>query len=137
MSKIEWDASFSVNNVEIDNQHKEWINIYNKMHDSLTTADSAAYQKAATEVIQAMLEYSRKHFSFEEEYMRKIGYPDFVEHYRLHKDFDTLIYTYNRDIQEGRVVLNSQVLKVIENWLLDHILVEDKKYAEHLDSMAK
>ncbi len=131
MSKIEWDESFSVNNREIDNQHKEWIKIYNKMYEGLIGADSNTYQDTAVEVLEAMLEYTRKHFSFEEEYMRKINYPDVIEHYRIHKDFDTQIYGYSRDIREGRVVLNSQILKIIENWLLDHILVEDKKYAMH------
>lgn len=133
MSKIEWNDSFSVNNTEIDNQHKEWIKIYNKMHEGLTNADSTTYQNVAAEALEAMLEYTRKHFIFEEKYMRDIDYPYLVDHYRIHKDFDSMIYSYKRDIQEGRVVLNSQILKIIENWLLDHILVEDKKYAEHLE----
>jgi hemerythrin len=131
MSKIEWDDSFSVNNIEIDNQHKQWIAIYNKMYDGLIDADSNAYQDTAVEVLQALLDYTRKHFAFEEEYMREIDYPDVTRHYRIHKDFDSQIYSYNRDLREGKVVLNSQILKLIENWLLDHILIEDKKYAMH------
>jgi hemerythrin len=131
MSEIEWDDSFSVNNIEIDNQHKQWIAIYNKMYEGLIAADCNAYQDTAAEVLQAMLDYTRKHFLFEEEYMREIDYPDITKHYRIHKDFDSQIYSYSRDLREGKVVLNSQILKLIENWLLDHILIEDKKYAMH------
>jgi len=76
-----------------------------------------------------MYEYVLNHFSYEEEYMRKIKFPDIVRHRRIHKDFDNLIYSYNRDIREGKIVLNTAIIKLIKNWLVDHILNEDKKYA--------
>jgi hemerythrin len=132
MSKIEWNDSFSVNNIEIDNQHKEWIEIFNNLHEGLTTTDNTVDKDTTADVLEAMHEYSQKHFSFEEEYMHKNNFPDFIGHHRIHKDFDSLIYSYNRDIREGKVVLNSQILKIIKNWLLDHILIEDKKYAAHI-----
>lgn len=127
MQKIRWDNSFSVNNTEIDNQHQKWIGIYNRMHEAMITGDYTTQQ--GLEILKEMLEYARFHFSCEEEYMRKIDYPDIVNHRRIHKDFDTLIYSYYRDIQDGKIVLGSQITKLIKNWLLDHILIEDKKYS--------
>jgi hemerythrin len=129
MPEIKWDDSFSVNNIEIDNQHKKWIEILNKVHDSLMSIDAKSFLNITAEALEAMHEYARKHFSFEEEYMHEIGYPDVVAHRRIHKDFDSLIYSYNRDIREGKIVLNTELLKIIKNWLFDHILIEDKKYA--------
>ena len=128
MSIIEWDDSFSVKHTEIDKQHKEWIDIYNQMHDSMMSRESSI--EKTTEILQAMSEYAQNHFSFEEEYMREINFPDIVAHRRTHKDFESLIYTYNRDIEEGKMVLNTKVIKLIRNWLLEHITIEDKKYAE-------
>jgi hemerythrin-like metal-binding protein len=127
MSIIEWDDSLSVNHTEIDNQHKEWIDIYNKMHDSMMARESSIEQ--TMEILQSMNEYAQRHFSYEEEYMRKIDFPDIVAHRRSHKDFESLIYSYNRDIEAGKVVLNTKIIKLIRNWLLEHITVEDKKYA--------
>ena len=129
MPKIEWDDSFSVNNIEIDDQHKKWIEIFNKMHENLMTGDNTTQQIAGAEALKAMHEYALNHFSFEEKYMREINYPDLIKHHRIHKDFDTQIFSYNRDIQEGKIVLNSHIIKLIKNWLLDHIQIEDKKYA--------
>ena len=67
MSIIEWDDSYSVNNDEIDKQHKEWIDIYNKMHDSMMSRESSIEQ--TTEILQAMSNYAQNHFNYEEEYM--------------------------------------------------------------------
>ena len=129
MPRIEWDNSFSVLNTEIDDQHKEWIRIFNKMHEILTGDNTEAKYTAAEDSIKAMLDYAREHFKFEEEYMRNIDYPELVQHHRKHKDFDTQVYELFRDIQNGGVVLNTEIISMVKGWLLNHILVEDKKYA--------
>lgn len=129
MPRIEWDDSFSVLNAEIDAQHKEWISIFNKMHETLIGDDSEAKYTAAEDSLKAMLDYAREHFKFEEAYMRNIDYPELVQHHRKHKDFDTQVYTLFRDIQDGGVVLNTEIIRIVKGWLLNHILVEDKKYA--------
>ena len=130
MSQIKWDQSFSVNNTVIDNQHKKWIDIYNRMDRVLLEGDLDSQRDINAEALQAMLDYSRYHFEFEEEYLYSIGYSDIVKHARLHKDFDTLIYQYYRKVCDGDTVLNTELLKVIKSWLLNHILVEDKKYSQ-------
>lgn len=129
MPGIEWDDSFSVNNTEIDNQHKKWIEIFNIVHESLMAKDDTTYLTIAEVALKEMSEYALNHFSFEEEYMHEISFPGIVGHRRIHRDFETLIFSYYRDIREGRLVLNTEVLSLIKNWLLDHILIEDKKYA--------
>jgi hemerythrin-like metal-binding protein len=131
MSIIEWDSSLSVNNIEIDNQHKQWIDIYNKMHDSMISGESST--ETTAEILEAMYEYATNHFSYEEEYMREINYPDIVAHKRSHKDFESLIYSYNRDLKEGKLVLNTKIVKLIRNWLVEHITLEDKKYTDFSD----
>lgn len=127
MAKIEWNDSFSVNNAEIDAQHQKWIEIYNRMDDSIITG--SGQQKGGAEALKAMQDYARYHFSFEEEYMRKIHYPDFIGHHRIHKDFDNLIYGYYRKTQEGKLVLDTEIMSILKTWLLDHIVKEDQKYA--------
>ena len=130
MSKIKWEDSFSVGNAEIDAQHQKWIAIYNKMHESIIMG--SAQPGAGAEALKAMQDYASYHFSFEEEYMRKMDYPNLIEHHRIHKDFDNLIYTYYRDTQAGKLVLDSKIMRTLKKWLLEHILREDQKYAQFL-----
>lgn len=132
MAKIEWNDSFSVNNAEIDGQHQKWIAIYNNMDQSLITG--SVQQNDGAKTLKAMQDYARYHFSFEEEYMREINYPDFIKHHRIHKDFDNLIYNYYRKIQDGDLVLNSEIIGILKDWLLNHIAKEDKKYSLFVES---
>ena len=129
MPQIEWDDSFSVNNPEIDDQHKKWIEIHNKMNVNLMEGDQKIIGATPSNSLKEMQDYTRYHFDFEEEYMRKISYPALMEHIKLHKNFDNQIYEYHREISEGRMVLSSEIIKIIKSWLLDHILNEDKKYS--------
>ena len=48
MSHIIWDVSYSVGNEEIDEQHKRWIDIHNRLHDELLTGSVDSLKKMAT-----------------------------------------------------------------------------------------
>lgn len=134
MSRIDWEESYSVNNTEIDNQHKNWVAIYNDLHETLIRGDMQEISTTTASTLQKMLDYARYHFNFEEEYMQKINYPDLVSHRRIHKNFDTEIYNYYRAMLDGQLVLNTTIMKLIRNWLVDHILHEDKKYRLFLEN---
>ncbi len=128
MPKIEWNESFSVNNKEIDQQHQKWLEIFNKLHESLLKGKASDYKSLNINTLKEMLDYAKFHFDFEEKYMRQIDFPDLIPHRRLHRDFDTQIYQYYREAKNGHIVLNTTIIKIIKNWLLQHIMVEDQKY---------
>ncbi len=136
MGTIQWKDSYSVDHPEIDAQHREWISIYNKLHSTLLNGTSDEVCAASHKTLKEMMDYAEYHFRLEKEYMESIGYPDIVKHCRLHKDFDNLIYQHNRKVEEGsQLVVNATVLGVIKEWLLTHILNEDKKYSDFARSV--
>jgi hemerythrin len=132
MNQITWNDSYSVNNPIMDAQHKEWIAIYNKLDHILLSDSYHEKLTAAADTLQAMQKYTDYHFRAEEEYMKQINYPDLVAHRRLHTDFDDQLFTYNRNIRDGKLVLSSEVISIVKNWLLDHILNEDQQYRAFL-----
>ena len=136
MSQIEWVDAIKINIREIDIQHQRWIDIHNSLDEVLTKGSYQEVEKTAIETLKAMHDYSHVHFKFEEAFMQKIQYPDLIEHRRMHKDFSTLIYQHYRDILEAKIVLNSVIMKMIKNWLIDHIMMEDKKIASYLRKTA-
>lgn len=130
MERIVWNESFIVGNSEIDEQHKKWFSIYNNLHDALNTKNKdEIHNKTLIHTLQSMQEYTRHHFSFEEEYMKKINYPDRANHWRKHKEFDQLIYEYIKNLQEGKVVLICDIFQILTDKIQNHIFVEDKKYS--------
>ena len=127
MPRIIWDDTFNVNVKEIDEQHKEWISIINELHDTLMGGKDLS--KITSKSLKAMADYGTFHFAFEEEYLKKIGYPDLVAHKREHEAFLTKTRQYVRDEEEGKLVLNTKVMQVLMDWLTNHILTSDKKYS--------
>ncbi len=137
MAQITWNDSYSVNNDIIDAQHQEWIAIYNKLDHDLLTGGSGNLATAAADALQAMQNYANYHFRQEEQYLKEINYPDLVVHKRLHTDFDDQLYGYGRQLRNGQLVLSSELLSILKNWLQHHILHEDQKYGALLISQSQ
>jgi hemerythrin len=128
MPKIKWIEKFSVHNEKIDAQHKKWIEIFNIAHDRMMGKpfDDKAISIGEAALIE-MINYTKYHFSFEEEFMKKIGFPKIAEHQKCHQAFILKLDDLALQIHQGTFVLDSEIIKVIENWLVDHILNEDQK----------
>ena len=129
MPRIEWDTSFSVNNDEIDAQHRAWIRTLNTLHDSMIGDEDEDTVEIITASLEAMISYTKFHFKSEEEYMRKINFPDLADHLKLHENFIAQLDEYDNDMRNGDLVLGTRIIKTMQEWLTEHILTEDKKYA--------
>ena len=125
MSKLEWQETYSIGIEAIDQQHRKWIDIINSLHDSLIKGEKVS--EITLEILDEMIDYCNYHFSFEEEYMERIGYPGFGVHKRIHGDFLNDLRQYRADEKSGNFVLNTRLMKTLMNWLTDHIMTEDKK----------
>lgn len=128
MAFIDWDESFSVNNVEMDSQHRKWVEIINNLHAGLED-DSADSAGVTAKALAAMMEYTRRHFLAEEKYMREIGFPGTIDHIRIHNDCYGRISSYLLTEESGGRVPVGDLLRFLRGWLLEHILKEDQQYS--------
>lgn len=131
MPRFEWNDGFSVNVEELDHQHKKWISIINDLHEILISGNVSVLQKATEDSLDAMLEYALMHFAYEERYMEKIGYPGLLQHREKHLEFKSTMLGYYTDIKSGTLILSTKLMKTLINWLKNHILEEDKQYAQY------
>jgi hemerythrin-like metal-binding protein len=131
MAKIKWTEDFSVKNKDIDDQHKKWIQIYNKAHDRMMSRNPVGEKiDIGGDALSEMIEYGKYHFAFEEKFMEKIKFSKIEEHKKIHKFFVQKLDGIAVQIKQGTLILNSEIIKIIENWLVEHILTEDKKYIQ-------
>ncbi len=79
-----------------------------------------------------MYEYTTFHLKFEEEFMEKIKYPARIEHKKKHRIIDSSIYDYYRKIGHGDYVSDRHIFKLLQQWISDHILIEDWKLADYI-----
>jgi len=130
MSLITWDQDkFSVGIDEINEQHKKWITLINRLHDSIMTHDSEISQEIA---IREMLDYTHFHFKQEEDLLRKVAYPDYEKHKLEHGHFILKLEKLDQDIANGNYVLRTQIMSILKNWLENHICKVDTLYGSFI-----
>ena len=132
MGNIQWDTAWNIGHPEIDEQHQRWVALFNELESaflSKKTIDMTVVQK---NIFKKILDYTRYHFASEEKIMHDAAYPNMATHWRLHKEFDQIVYEKYRDFESGELILNSELLALIKNWLLRHIQVEDQKFGHYL-----
>jgi len=129
--KFAWSQKYSVNVEELDKQHKEWINICNSLIDLAETA-SFTNEEALIKVMQ-LGDYALYHLSAEEELFNKTKYPDASSHIEIHNQFrekskDFINQVRGKKIDTKKII--GEIAAFTIEWLLNHILITDKKYSE-------
>ncbi len=128
MPLIEWNNEYCIGHPEIDEQHQEWVKIINELHDKLLDEQEKQLGLLTNKSLVAMLSYCEMHFKFEENYMEEIGYPAFAEHKVMHEKFmESVVDLFEKHMSNEVLLLNSQLMKILKNWLVQHILEEDAK----------
>lgn len=129
MPYIPWEPALSVNVAELDQQHREFIDTLNLLHDTLMRGRFSEVLRARDRALDGIETYIGTHFSAEERYMESIGYPGLEEHRALHRGFVTEVQKIHMGIAAGELVLNSELVKSMIRWVREHLVVEDSKYA--------
>ncbi|MBE9537238.1 MAG: hemerythrin family protein [Proteobacteria bacterium] len=130
MALIEWsDKDFSVGVPDIDEQHREWIGIINRLHDALLSPEAGDYKYT---LFKELLAYTDLHFSDEERLMEDIDYPHLQKHKEMHYFFKTQILEQVQMLFKGEPIMMSQVMSQLKHWLTEHIMKEDMKFGKYI-----
>lgn len=133
---FEWTKDISVGNVDIDTQHQRLLSQINKILDDIFNGVS---EEEVGEALGFLDSYIKDHFSYEEEYMKKIGYPNTEDHIKLHNNFIEKYYKFKEEFKDGinKEKLISDIESYIGEWWVNHIGKEDKKYYLYLEELNK
>lgn len=126
MELFKWYKKYSVNNEEIDNHHKTLFNITNKLlANCLDTNQSNCLEP----IIEELVAYSNYHFSAEEQYMRNMGYKDIDKHISEHRSYTQRILYLQQVANKNDFGLTKELVVFLGNWILHHVIEEDKKFS--------
>jgi len=129
MPRLIWDDSFSINNDEIDEQHKQWIAIINDLYDAMDSHEGIS-KSVIIQSLMAVDHYTRFHFADEEAFMRSVDYPEYEAHKKLHEALLKVVEQYMDDIKRDHVIIDD-VMNVLTKWFPNHILKEDMKLSNY------
>ncbi len=128
----EFTKDLVTGNAMIDQQHRELIDAINKLLDACRNG------KGRAEIINTarfMQSYTAKHFSDEEKLQMQSRYPEYTRHKGYHEAFKKTVaqLVTKVDINGPSVALVGELNSALAGWLINHIKVEDKKFAAYLN----
>jgi len=132
MEFMTWTSELSVGVAVLDGDHKKLIGIINQLHFGI----SAGHDKAILEVVlDELVDYTRFHFTREEELLLKAGYQATSAHFTEHDKFIREILDVQARLKSTSVaMLDFELMDFLRDWLFSHILVSDKKYGPFLNA---
>lgn len=128
---LPWTKGFEIGVPQIDEEHKKIIENYNQLYLVMKENKGQEYYK---KMLDFLVEYVDVHFSNEEELQSRISFDNYVAHKEMHNMFRIQL----KDMQlryEKEGICNRDLISMclfVKDWLLHHILLEDKKIAEFI-----
>lgn len=117
----------------IDNEHKELFRIVDQANRLVKSYDEASGYDKILDILDNLKEYTKEHFSDEEEYMEGIHYEGLEAQKRAHDAFIQKLENIDvSEIDQNPQETLQQLLEFLLGWLVNHILHTDKKIPNHL-----
>jgi hemerythrin len=127
--KFVWLDEYNLNIREMDDEHQVLVQ---KMNDFAELVEGHQKQSVSdSEVKEAfddLGQYTKKHFTHEENYMASIRYPEIIPHQAIHAKLLADLQSYGERIGTSEFD-GSGITAFLNDWLVRHILGNDKKYA--------
>lgn len=127
--KIVWRDEYYIGIDLIDQQHKKWLEIANKYLEAKENHSEAEVLKST---LTELVEYTKYHLHTEEKEMLNSGYKTINSHKLLHKKLTDQVVQILEHLKEGRLNAVEELSLLLRDWLINHILHEDKEFGEHL-----
>lgn len=128
---LAWHEEYRVDIQTVDTQHRRLFELANVLLNEARPERDPAGVRRALEDFRA---YGRWHFTEEEGLLRHQHYPELASHQRLHEGLIARLDDLERHFGNDNAIDQSWVLSFLKDWLVGHILAEDRRYAPFLNS---
>jgi hemerythrin-like metal-binding protein len=130
MPLLKWKSEYTVNETELDNHHIRIFEILNTAYENVMNSSELS---RIISVVDELSEYMNYHFTAEEQLMADKGYQEINAHTAEHRHFALSIETLKANHHDNNLEAAKELIIVLGNWVLHHILIEDKKYSDFIN----
>lgn len=132
MPLMNWNDKMSVGIEVFDADHKKLIAMLNDLFDAVQAGKG---KDVLGKILDGLVDYTKMHFSREEQMMQKHSYVDYAAHKKEHDDLAKQVLDVQKKYQSGQTAtLSMEVMNFLKNWLVKHIQGTDKKYGPFLNT---
>lgn len=111
----------------IDGEHRRLFEIANELYELKCEEFIPDKYDNIRHILEELRDYTLTHFEHEEEYMKSIGYKKMFTQLTQHNALRETINNWDLDaIDENQDEAIEEMLRLITDWLVNHILSQDK-----------
>lgn len=126
---FKWSPDYSIGIKAIDDQHRVLVNTINRLWGAVSKHEG---DKVIVGVFDALMSYTRIHFTLEERLMRHAKYKHLEAHIEEHmKLSEYLGQLYKKHLLEEDPVYY-EMMRFLKFWLIEHIQGVDKQFGTDL-----
>ncbi|MFP3983901.1 MAG: bacteriohemerythrin [Desulfurivibrionaceae bacterium] len=126
---VEWGPHLSVEIEKIDNQHKKLVEMINRLYQAVIEKRG---KNTVSSILDELINYTSEHFKTEEDFFDRYGYPEKEEHKKIHNNLVEKVLDFQKKFKENSAQVDMELLEFLKDWLVNHIMKTDKKYAPFL-----
>ena len=126
---IKWSDDLSVGIDLVDVDHKKLLSLINQLQTAVHyQTDSTLIESTLNDLI----DYTKYHFSREEQLMEKNNYPDFEVHKEQHKAMVKQVTKFIDEYRVDNTRTIDNVVSYLKTWLINHIKGTDQQYIPYI-----
>ena len=130
MEPITWNDDFKVGVEQLDEQHRQLIQILNRL---ISKPQATTGSETISELLNDMMNYSKTHFETEENFLRQCNYPHLDEQIAQHRAFRKKNVDFCTATMQKDKTVPKEILHYLHDWWMNHILKSDMKYKPFLN----
>lgn len=123
---LTWDEEYQLGIPQFDEQHQRLVRLVSFIAMAVTQNGNGALVKA---LLLDLLSYVDVHFADEEEFMRRLAFPEREPHMAEHEQFRRQLVKFLSE-SETDAKIGMRVLQFMQGWVKKHVLQCDRRFAE-------
>jgi len=127
---FQWRDEYRTNVAAMDEHHRQLFRAANAFDQAVFVGEDRA---VIEQTLGFLLQYAVTHFTAEENLMIEYGVPEFERHRKQHEKFMDDVLAMKSRAGEGTLPVSTNFVNFFKDWIINHILTEDRKYGPFLN----
>ena len=132
--KLVWTSSMNTGIDLVDTQHRRLVDIVNGIYEALVKGKTI---RELGPSFKELISYTKTHFSDEQKMMRDFKWGSYSKHESMHKDLTKQVVDFVAELEKGKQIKSDDLILFLKDWLIKHIMSEDKKFARDFHEAQK
>jgi len=126
---IKWSDDLSVGIDMVDEDHKKLLSLINQLQ---TAAHYQTDNTLIESTLNDLVDYTKYHFSREEQLMEQNNYPDLTGHKEQHEAMVNQVTEFINEYRTDNTRTIDNVISYLKTWLINHIKGTDREYIPYI-----